>query len=116
MLTQCSRKLLNQLMLLVTVLFCFVVSSPIGSASPALDGTCRCQGCGCRGGPCWRINRTDQCASNVNLARECGDPPENTLCIPERVAQICPSERACGRKGGPGWRDKNGHCVTWNRL
>jgi hypothetical protein len=27
-----------------------------------------CQGCGCRGGPGWRIHRTGQCAGKKNLA------------------------------------------------
>lgn len=42
-----------------------------------------CKGCGCRGGPGWRIHRTGQCAGKQNLAKECGSPPSPALCTKE---------------------------------
>jgi hypothetical protein len=42
-----------------------------------------CQGCGCRGGPGWRIHRTGQCAGKKNLSKECGSPPSPALCTKE---------------------------------
>ena len=30
--------------------------------------------------------------------------------------QICDNERQCGRNGRPGWRDKEGRCVSWKQL
>ena len=90
--------------------------------APALREGCRCYGCGCKGGPGWRTrsalpNEKGHCASWKDLARECGDPPNRELCDEEKVKQVCPSERGCGRKGGPGWRVRaTGECVTREDL
>jgi hypothetical protein len=42
-----------------------------------------CKGCGCRGGPGWRIHRTGQCAGHKNIDKECGRPPSPALCTKE---------------------------------
>lgn len=43
-----------------------------------------CRGCGCKGGPGWRIHRSGKCASNKNLSKECGSPPSEQLCTYEK--------------------------------
>lgn len=47
-----------------------------------------CSGCGCRGGPGWRVHRTGKCASHKALAKECGSPPNNTLCTFENAGRF----------------------------
>lgn len=42
-----------------------------------------CRGCGCRGGPGWRIKRTGKCASHKNLRKKCGNPPSRKRCKKE---------------------------------
>ena len=42
-----------------------------------------CKGCGCRGGPGWRINKTGKCAGHKNLHRKCGNPPSPKRCTKE---------------------------------
>ncbi|KQT60564.1 MULTISPECIES: hypothetical protein [unclassified Aureimonas] len=57
---------------------------PSASISPRFETVeAFCKGCGCRGGPGWRIHRTGQCASKKNLAKECGSPPSPALCTKE---------------------------------
>jgi hypothetical protein len=34
-----------------------------------------CKGCGCKGGPGYRINATGKCAGFKALERQCGNPP-----------------------------------------
>lgn len=43
----------------------------------------RCSGCGCKGGPGWRIHKSGRCASFKNLAKECGSPPSAARCTNE---------------------------------
>jgi hypothetical protein len=35
----------------------------------------RCRGCGCKGGPGYRSNRTGKCVGYKQLITECGNPP-----------------------------------------
>jgi hypothetical protein len=88
---------------------------------PALKEGCICKGCGCKGGPGWRT-RTESpfekghCVSRKGLKHDCGDPP-TSRCVFEGATQVCPSERGCGREGGPGWRERTtGDCVTREDL
>lgn len=89
---------------------------------PALKEGCFCRGCGCKGGPGWRTRPASptekgHCVSWKDLARECGEPRNRELCDEEKVEQVCPSERGCGRKGGPGWRERaTGDCVPREDL
>lgn len=46
-----------------------------------------CRGCGCKGGPGWRVHRTGKCASNRNLSKECGNPPSAALCTFENAGR-----------------------------
>jgi hypothetical protein len=71
----------------------FIVASilVILFASPSV-ADCICHGCGCKGGPGWRVRATGQCAYWDGLSRDCGDPPDNKLCQCEEAKQFCPSE------------------------
>jgi hypothetical protein len=90
-------------------------------SGPVLREGFICRGCGCKGGPGWRT-RPDSpygkgyCVSRKGLKHECGDPPSNR-CVFEGATQVCPSERGCGREGGPGWRElATGYCVAREDL
>lgn len=50
---------------------------------PVVEISDRCRGCGCKGGPGWRVHATGQCASNRNLAQNCGSPPSEARCTYE---------------------------------
>lgn len=43
----------------------------------------RCYGCGCKGGPGWRVRLTGQCAYWHTLKEQCGDPPSSLWCSKE---------------------------------
>ena len=87
---------------------------------PPREG-CICKGCGCKGGPGWRtksesLDKKGHCVSWKGLTNECWDDPSNR-CVYEGTTQVCPSERGCGRGGGPGWRERaTGDCVTREDL
>lgn len=50
---------------------------------PVIQISGKCRGCGCKGGPGWRVHATGQCASYRNLAQNCGSPPSEALCTYE---------------------------------
>jgi endonuclease YncB( thermonuclease family) len=50
---------------------------------PVIQISGQCRGCGCKGGPGWRIHATGRCASHRNLAQNCGSPPSEALCTYE---------------------------------
>ncbi len=52
-------------------------------SGPVIQISGKCRGCGCKGGPGWRVHSTGQCASFRNLAKNCGSPPSETLCTYE---------------------------------
>lgn len=43
----------------------------------------RCNRCGCKGGPGWRVRLTGQCAYWKTLKKQCGDPPSTVWCSKE---------------------------------
>lgn len=43
----------------------------------------RCNTCGCKGGPGWRVRLTGQCAYWKTLKQQCGDPPSKVWCSKE---------------------------------
>jgi hypothetical protein len=43
----------------------------------------RCTGCGCRGGPGWRSNKTGKCVVEKQLRKQCGSPPSENRCTKE---------------------------------
>ncbi|MFK4823748.1 thermonuclease family protein [Paenochrobactrum sp. BZR 588] len=47
-----------------------------------------CSGCGCKGGPGWRIHKSGKCASHKNLAKQCGSPPNPARCTNELAASF----------------------------
>lgn len=52
-------------------------------SQPIIQISGKCRGCGCKGGPGWRVHATGQCASYRNLAKNCGSPPSGALCTYE---------------------------------
>ncbi len=58
--------------------------------TPSSNGTgkawssIKCSGCGCKGGPGWRVHKSGRCASYKSLAKECGNPPKPALCTFEK--------------------------------
>lgn len=96
----------------------------------------RCQGCGCQGGPGYRIREganRNECVSYRALISECGPPPHSRCdreCTPVYVGCRAPTEDeinevienrpprlvGCGSRGGPGYRAPDGHCVSRNEL
>lgn len=42
-----------------------------------------CRGCGCRGGPGYRDNKTGKCVSHKRLKKVCGSPPDKKRCTKE---------------------------------
>lgn len=57
------------------------IATPMPIDAPAIQAYCK--GCGCRGGPGWRIHRSAKCASHKNLAKECDSPPSPARCTKE---------------------------------
>ena len=62
---------------------------PVLSVSKKGSGTdvCRCQGCGCKGGPGWR-DANGHCVGKRNMTERCGSPP-STRCTYEGARQVC---------------------------
>lgn len=58
------------------------------ATSPAIaEEGCRCQGCGCKGGPGWRSPK-GYCVSTASLAKICGSPP-GAPCTQEAAERVC---------------------------
>lgn len=55
---------------------------------------CRCQGCGCKGGPGWR-GPDETCVSKAKLAEICGSPP-GAPCNQEAAARVCLGNETAG--------------------
>lgn len=53
------------------------------TSRPVIQISGKCRGCGCKGGPGWRVHATGQCASYRNLAKNCGSPPSESFCTYE---------------------------------
>jgi hypothetical protein len=54
--------------------------------------TCRCKGCGCKGGPGWR-GPEGTCVSQAKLAEICGSPP-GAPCTKEAATRVCPGPQS----------------------
>jgi hypothetical protein len=67
----------------------YVSSTSSPPRAAATGSACRCQGCGCKGGPGWR-GQNGQCVSHADLTKDCGSPP-STRCTYEGARQVCPS-------------------------
>jgi hypothetical protein len=70
------------LMLSVLILFSMTMLAPGFAAED-----CRCQGCGCKGGPGWR-GPDGACVHKAALADICGTPP-GAPCKHEAAARTC---------------------------
>jgi len=57
-----------------------------GSTALAQE-SCRCKGCGCKGGPGWR-GPDGFCVSQAKLAEVCGSPA-GTPCKQEAASRVC---------------------------
>jgi hypothetical protein len=72
----------------VLVLFTLSLASLPGvSPAGAQDTTCRCKGCGCKGGPGWR-GPEGTCVSKAKLTEICGSPA-GAPCTQEAAARVC---------------------------
>ena len=60
--------------------------------------SCRCKGCGCKGGPGWR-GPEGFCVSQAKLAEVCGSPA-GTPCKQEAAARVCLGKEAARTEGG----------------
>jgi len=63
-----------------------LLSPPAISVAFAQE-TCRCKGCGCKGGPGWR-GPEGTCVSQAKLAEICGSPP-GAPCVKEAATRAC---------------------------
>jgi hypothetical protein len=70
------------LKVLVLILFSLVILTPAFA-----DDSCRCQGCGCKGGPGWR-GPDGACVNAAALNQICGNPA-GAPCKHEAAARIC---------------------------
>jgi len=74
----------------VLISFGFFVSPGPGTAYA--QETCRCKGCGCKGGPGWR-GPDGFCVSQSKLAAVCGSPPGEP-CKQEGAPRVCFGKQA----------------------
>jgi hypothetical protein len=74
----------------VLISFGFLVSTGPGTAYA--QETCRCKGCGCKGGPGWR-GPDGFCVSQSKLATVCGSPP-GAPCKQEGAPRVCFGKQA----------------------
>ena len=82
------RALATSIILLISFSFLTLPAS-----SPALaDTTCRCKGCGCKGGSGWR-GPDGACVSTAKLGEICGSPPGAT-CKQEAAPRVCFGKQA----------------------
>ena len=66
----------------------FIVEERGGLVAEVRGKTGLCKGCGCKGGPGYRILASSHCAGYVNLIKECGPAPHTQGCRPECVPVV----------------------------
>ena len=59
-------------------------SKPVRIINQPVRYADQCYGCGCKGGPGWRVRLTGECARWKTLAEQCGDPPSSVWCKREK--------------------------------
>ena len=64
-----------------------VFFTPSAGSLAFVQETCRCKGCGCKGGPGWR-GPEGTCVAQAKLAEICGSPA-GTPCVKEAATRIC---------------------------
>ncbi len=52
-----------------------LVAAPVAPSHARCPERPPCKGCGCKGGPGYRVDATGKCAGFKALKRQCGDPP-----------------------------------------
>lgn len=70
---------------IVMISFAFLTLSAPPTA--LAQESCRCKGCGCKGGPGWR-GPDGYCVSQAKLAEVCGSPA-GTPCKQEAASRVC---------------------------
>jgi hypothetical protein len=60
--------------------------------------SCRCKGCGCKGGPRWRGTRRD--FSQARLGEICGSPP-GAPCVKEAATRVCYGDKSASNEAKP---------------
>jgi hypothetical protein len=71
----------------IFVLVALSLVSPAAISTATAQETCRCKGCGCKGGAGWR-GPDGVCVSKAKLAEICGSPA-GTPCTQEAAARVC---------------------------
>ncbi|MEX1059647.1 MAG: hypothetical protein WED13_01350 [Methyloceanibacter sp.] len=71
----------------VLILFSFSLLSAPSVSTALAQESCRCKGCGCKGGPGWR-GPDGFCVPQAKLAEICGSPA-GTPCKQEAAARVC---------------------------
>jgi hypothetical protein len=71
----------------VLILFSFSLLSAPSVSTALTQESCRCKGCGCKGGPGWR-GPDGFCVSQAKLAEVCGSPA-GTPCKQEATSRVC---------------------------
>ena len=71
----------------VFILIPFVFLTAPGASLAVAQETCRCKGCGCKGGSGWR-SPNGFCVSEAKLAEICGSPA-GTPCTQEAAPRVC---------------------------
>ena len=77
------RAAVSSAIILISFVFLTLPSSSTGFA----QDSCRCKGCGCKGGPGWR-GPDGFCVSQAKLAEVCGSPA-GTPCKQEAASRVC---------------------------
>jgi hypothetical protein len=78
---------MRALVIPVIFLISFVFLFPLGPSVAVAQETCRCKGCGCKGGSGWR-GPDGACVSKTKLTEICGSPA-GTPCTQEAAARVC---------------------------
>ena len=82
-------KIIKIAAIVVAIAAAALVSIPVFAAAPPITASkfgiteIGCKGCGCRGGPGWRSERTGKCVGEKQLRKECGSPPSKSRCTKE---------------------------------
>jgi hypothetical protein len=71
----------------IFTIFALSLATPLAMHGAVAQETCRCKGCGCKGGPGWR-GPDGICVSKAKLAEICGTPA-GTPCTQEAAARVC---------------------------
>ncbi len=83
---------------LVLALISLSLLSPEPISQALAQDSCRCKGCGCKGGPGWR-GPDGSCVPQGKLADICGSPP-GVPCKQEGALRVCFGKEAARAEPG----------------